>query len=207
MEPAVISSVVFDLGRVLVDFSHQIFVDYLLAEGVAPVSEPEFCRITRVADFESGNISSDEFVRLVTTLLPAKKFGSEEARLELIGKWQRIFSPIDQMLEFAARLRPRYRTFIISNTNALHWEYLLSEYRLDQLVDGLLPSFEAGVLKPDQRIFAAAEEKFGLTPAGSVFIDDIETNLAGATERGWQTIHHRSTGQTIAKLKSLGVEV
>ena len=203
-----IRNVVFDLGRVLYDFSHQRFVDYLLAAGAEPMSEVEFSKKAKLREFETGLISTDEFVELTLALIPRDgDADSKQDREGLIQSWRDIFTPINEMISLARRLRSDYRTFIISNTNELHWDYFQGEQDLLSIVHDTLTSFEVNAMKPDQKIFAAAEKKFSLVPSESVFIDDIEANLQGARDRGWKTIHHRSTAQTIAELKALGIAV
>ena len=205
---AEIKNIVFDLGRVLVDFDHQIFVDYLLQSGAALISEAEFTKLTRLKEFETGGISGEEFIALVLKLLPGRPgLGPEAAARELTERWQKIFTPIEEMFNLARELKPDYRTFVISNTNELHWDYILSEYQLDHAVHGLLALFEAGLMKPDERIFKLAESRFDILPGESVFIDDIEANLSGAKIRGWKTIHHRSPETTIGELRRLGIRI
>jgi putative hydrolase of the HAD superfamily len=59
----------------------------------------------------------------------------------------------------------------------------------------LLAAFElivdasyTGLLKPDQRAYAAVTEGLGLAPADCVFVDDQARNVAGARAAGWQVV-------------------
>jgi len=72
---------------------------------------------------------------------------------------------------------------------------------------GALPSFLAGVMKPDAAIYEQAERRFALEPAATVFIDDRPENIASARERGWQGVVHRDPASTVAALAALGVSV
>jgi FMN phosphatase YigB (HAD superfamily) len=61
-----------------------------------------------------------------------------------------------------------------------------------------MPSFKVGAIKPHESIYRAAEARFGLDPASTVFIDDLAANVEGARRRGWSAIQHRNAAETRA---------
>jgi putative hydrolase of the HAD superfamily len=192
---------VFDLGRVLFDFSHQPFIDHLCAHGAVFADTADFLKKTRLLDFEHGLVTADEFIALVTsnlTRLPD--------RAELVRCWQDIFTPIEPMLAFQRSLRGRYRVYILSNASVLHWDYLCDRYHLKSLADDVLGSFEVFAMKPEPEIYRAAEVRFDLVPAQTVFIDDVYANVIGAREAGWHAFQHCSPEESIAQFASLGVK-
>lgn len=113
-----------------------------------------------------------------------------------------IFEPMTEMLDFALELKREYRVFLLSNTSALHWDYLLSEYKLEEITTGVLASFEVGAMKPEAKIFREAEQRFDLLPENTVFIDDIEENVFGAISCGWHGIHHVGIEETKKQVKT-----
>ncbi len=56
------------------------------------------------------------------------------------------------------------------------------------LARGVTVSGEVGVLKPDAAIYRIHAERFGLTPAATLFIDDSAKNVEGARAAGWQAL-------------------
>jgi HAD superfamily hydrolase (TIGR01509 family) len=117
-----------------------------------------------------------------------------------------MFALQPDMVELARRLTARYRVYLLSNVGDLHWEHLCEQYGMDRIGHDALPSFVAGVMKPDAAIYAQAERRFALEPAATVFIDDRSENVDAARVRGWHGIVHASCEATRLKLRALGVE-
>lgn len=114
---------------------------------------------------------------------------------------------IKENLDLIRRLRPLYRTAVLSNAdNTLRARFLAHEGLLD-LFDEFICSADVGLAKPDPRIYALASERLGLSPAECVFVDDLERNLAPAREAGMATVHFRmDEGHSLEKqLSELGV--
>lgn len=197
-----IKYIVFDLGRVLIDFSFDELMNFFKANGIEK-SLREFAQEVNFNAHEHGHLSREEFIQNCRRIVP-EEIIKTEALLKLFVE---IFSPADEMLNLLAQLRQSYPTYILSNTNELHWEYLVREYDLLNLADGTLTSFEVKAMKPDLKIYQAAVERFKLVPDQTVFIDDLEKNAEGARAAGWHAIHHRGYETTIAELKKLGVKV
>ena len=70
-----------------------------------------------------------------------------------------------ELIGYARRLRPRYRTGIISNSFVGAREREQSAYRFEDLVDEIVYSHEVGMSKPDPRIYALACERLGVRPS------------------------------------------
>ena len=64
-------------------------------------------------------------------------------------------------------------------------------------VDVLVFSAELGLVKPDPRIYARADDAFGTTPRQVVFFDDRADNVAAARAHGWDA-HVWVAGTTAA---------
>lgn len=70
-------------------------------------------------------------------------------------------------------------------------------------LDGVIVSGEEGMVKPDPAIYALAETRFGLDPAATVFLDDVEYNVQAAREAGWTGLWFRSAEQARRDLRGL----
>ena len=186
-----IRAIVFDVGRVLVDFTYDDCFRFLAEYGAVFPDVNAFAEKTNLSAYERGRLSSDAYLENVRRLL-----SRPVDRSVLIRQWVRIFEPIPEMMALARGLAADYAVYVLSNTSALHWEYLLSKYHLGRIGKGGMASFEVGALKPEPAIFRAAERRFGLIPEKTVFVDDIFENVAGATACGWRGIHHVSVEAT-----------
>lgn len=101
-----------------------------------------------------------------------------------------------ERLERLAELRRKgYKVYMLSNTNTIMWNRdILPEFRklggeLSDYFDGTVTSFEAGVCKPDARIYDYAVGKLGLDPAQTTFFDDGPANVEAARRLGFKALH------------------
>ncbi len=79
---------------------------------------------------------------------------------------------------------------------------------ITDLFDAVTVSGAEGMRKPDPAIYRLAAERLGVDPSLCVFVDDVETNCAGAEAVGMRAIHHTDADATIAELGSiLGVDL
>lgn len=193
-----IDSVVFDVGRVLIDFGYDDFFALLRSRGAQIGDEADFAEKVGLIPYEHGRIGDAEFLERLGGLLTEPLPGAD-----LAAAWNNIFDPVDEMLDFAGALNGRCRVFLLSNTSGMHWRHLQERYRLGDLCRDLLASCEVGVMKPDPAIYRACEERFKLCPERTIFVDDKPDNVEGALACGWQGLHHRANGETIARLKRL----
>ena len=200
---APVTAVVFDVGRVLVDFRYDAFARILRERG-AELSGPEdFLARVDLFGYERGAIGSDDFLAQLNGLMR-----DPLPREDLVAAWQDLFTPIPEMLELAGKLKAHCGVYLLSNTSELHWQHLKQVYGLEGVCHDLLASYEVGLMKPAGDIYAAAGERFGLEPATTVFVDDREENVSGAIACGWHGVWHRDIPTTKAQLRRLtGVDL
>jgi len=195
-------NIVFDVGGVLVQLRYGPFIEYLAAAGADVRDLRTWAAVVGLEHHESGKLSGARFLERVATSAPQAL-----DRDELGRRWLDMLAPDEQMIALARGLMGDYRVFLLSNVGDLHWAHLDQNYGIAGLVHGALPSFAAGVIKPNEAIYRAAEAEFGLDPAETVFIDDLAPNVAGARSCGWSAIEHRDIAATRAALAALGVRV
>jgi len=92
-------------------------------------------------------------------------------------------------------LAKRYRLFLLSNTNILHYPSYTSRFRRDHgeemkaLFEKLFLSFEMGVHKPDPEIYRMTLEQGKMKPEETLFIDDVSENVEAAVKAGMAAFH------------------
>jgi len=116
---------------------------------------------------------------------------------------QYLGTPNTELIEYARRLRPRYRTGILSNSFVGAREKEQAAYCFEDLVDDIVYSHEAGMSKPDPRIYALACTRLGVRPEETVFVDDIVSCVAGAREAGLHAVHFQHNAQAIEDIERL----
>jgi epoxide hydrolase-like predicted phosphatase len=108
-----------------------------------------------------------------------------------------------ELIEYARRLRPRYRTGILSNSFVGAREREQEAYGFEDLVDEIVYSHEAGMSKPDPRIYALVCARLDVRPEETVFLDDADRCVVGARDAGLHAIHYQDNAQAIEEIEKL----
>jgi epoxide hydrolase-like predicted phosphatase len=108
-----------------------------------------------------------------------------------------------ELIEYARGLRPRYRTGILSNSFVGAREREQAAYGFEDLVDEVVYSHEAGMSKPDRRIYALVCSRLNVRYDETVFLDDTDVCVAGAHEAGIHAVRYRDNAQAIAEIEKL----
>jgi len=192
--------VLFDLGKVLVDFDWQDALQRIAADARATPDEIAcFIASTDVMRrYEHGHITSDRFFEEVQQGIGYRS-DSETFRLAFSD----IFSEITDMVALHSRLRAAgIRSWIFSNTNDWAVTQIRARFPFFAHFDGYFLSYELGAMKPHPAIYEAAERSTGCRGGEILYIDDLHENVVAGAQRGWQVIHHVSTDATIAEVEA-----
>ena len=132
--------VVFDLGKVLVDFDYSIAVSRIARRSALSPIEVEqfFFHSPLLVDYESGRLTRQEFFEQAR-----QTTGFRGTMEEFGGYFADIFTEIPPMIELHAGLRERgFKTFIFSNTNDLAVEHIRRNFPFFRNFDGYIYSYE-----------------------------------------------------------------
>jgi putative hydrolase of the HAD superfamily len=197
-----INAVIFDLGNVLVAVDEGRAADRLAARtGKTRQQIIEYAYSTpHATNLALGKLTREQFFKTV-----AHDLAFDGTYAEFAAIWAEIFTPIEPMIALAGSLKNRVRRLILSNTNAIHMDYIFERYAFLRDFDTLVLSHEVGLLKPDPAIYKHTVEKHGLLAARAVFIDDMAVNVEGARNVGLQAIQFHNADQTRAELTKLGL--
>lgn len=196
-----IKAVVFDLGKVLVDFDYSIAGRRLAERSQKPSTEVQSLldHSPLLYSYESASISSQEFYDAFR-----ERAGYGGTLEEFAACFADIFSEIPRMIRFQDELRHAgVPTYILSNTNEIAIRHIRANFPFFANFTGYVLSYEQRALKPHPPIYRATEEMAGASGLELVFIDDRDENVGGAAALGWQTIHHRDPEVTIPFIRSL----
>ncbi|MFZ0828390.1 MAG: HAD family phosphatase [Verrucomicrobiia bacterium] len=195
--------VVFDLGKVLVDFDFSIAARRIAAQSrKSPHEIQGLIEQSRfIIDYESGRLTRGEFYERVR-----EATGFAGSCDGFGGFFADIFTAIPTMIELHARLRQRgIPTYIFSNTNDLAIEHIRDNFPFFANFDGYIYSYEVGAMKPDAKIYEVLEKVTGRRGADVLYLDDRAENVAGGAARGWQAVLHETPEKTCAAIKVLGL--
>ncbi len=182
-----IKNIIFDLGNVLVNVEYEKFINKLLTNGVTEETYSNFFKggNYRLMGYESGDITSDEFITKCLTGL-----GLKMERNDFAEAFNDMFTEIELMKILVKKLSEdkKYRLFLLSNTSPLHFEYIKQKYDYVNLLEKFALSYELNSLKPDDIIYERTISHLGVKPEESLFIDDLEENCTAAQKFGINTI-------------------
>jgi epoxide hydrolase-like predicted phosphatase len=148
-----------------------------------------------------GTISEPDVHRAVT-----ERLGLDERQLTefMADIWREYLGTANtELIEYARRLRPRYRTGILSNSFVGATEREHAAYGFGDLVDEIIYSHESGMSKPDPRIYAHACERLGVEPAQIAFLDNYQPYVEGARQAGIHAILYEDNAQAIRDIENL----
>ncbi len=193
--------VVFDLGKVLVDFDYGIAARKIAARGAMPAAEVKnfIDHSPLLFRYETGRITKADFFRAVCAATGFRGDLEEFSRL-----FADIFTPIDPMVELHARLRRHeVPTFIFSNTNELAVAHIRAQFPFFSQFNDYILSYEHGAMKPHQKLYEVVERVTGCAGARILYLDDRWENAEAGLKRGWQVIHHATPEKSIAQIEGL----
>jgi FMN phosphatase YigB (HAD superfamily) len=195
--------VVFDLGKVLVDFDYSVAARKVAARSAKPLGNLVSLLSTSslVIQYECGFVTRREFFEKVRDAV-----GFQGTLEEFGGYFADIFTEIPPMIALHAELRQRgVPTYIFSNTNDLAIEHIEKNFPFFKNFDGYIYSCDVGAMKPDAKIYQVMEQKCGRCGADIIYLDDRRENVEAGALRGWTAFVHETPGKTWAIMEELGV--
>jgi len=194
----------FDLGKVLINFDHDLVVQQLADltdRSAEQVRNLVFCTDLQAA-YERGSISTAQFCERIRNELEVSVSDAE-----ICDAASRIFWVNASIVPLISSLcSAGYPMGILSNTCDAHWSFIRRQgYQLIELFQPWVLSFEVGASKPDGAIFEHAAQQVGLTPNQLFFVDDLPMNVQGAIDAGVDAVLFTSVGQLAKDLRDRGL--
>ncbi len=187
-----IKNIVFDLGGVILN------IDYNKpAEAFKELGVNDFSTLYSKAaqndvfnKLETGKISQQAFfdeIRNITNL--------DLSNEKIEHAWNTIILdfPVER-IKLLGSLKNNYRTFLLSNTNIIHYHYYNDLFnkqygynKLGDIFEKAYYSHEVGLRKPGKEIYEYVLEDSKLNPKETLFLDDSVPNIESAGELGIKT--------------------
>ena len=178
-------TIIFDLGKVIVDFDHMIFCHN--ASLHCDLNPDEIYRKIFHAGlekrFDSGALTPEAFFDAARSALGLK------IEIDLFAYlWSDIFTLTKGIEPLINGLKQQSRLLCLSNTNPWHFNWCRQHFKVLEAFDAWILSYECHCCKPDPGIYKKALEKAGTLPEMCVYIDDIADNVAAARQLNMQGI-------------------
>jgi len=196
--PEDIRVIIFDLGKVIVDFNHRAICKRLAGHCSVTPDEiyKQLFESKLEAQFDEGRITPKQFYAAVT-----RRLGCNLDITSLKKIWNHIFTINAGISALLRSLKKEYRLLCLSNTNIWHFEYCRETFPVLSQFDAFILSYQVGARKPRSRIFREASRAAGTPPRQCVYIDDVPEYVRAAQAMGMRGIHFTSVEQLKQTLK------
>lgn len=186
-----IKSIIFDFGGVLINLNRQRCIDSFKQLGLNHVEDliNPFAQQGIFMQLEKGLITPAVFRDKIREQLD-RSITDEQ----IDSAWNHFLVDLPTYkLDALLKLRERYRVYLLSNTNEIHWDWSCANvfpykgFNEKDYFEKIFLSYEMKLAKPDVAIFEAVLESTGTQPKETLFIDDSEANCKAAESLGIST--------------------
>ena len=196
-------AVLFDLGKVLLDWSPRYYYERFFAGDEAGL-----------AHFLDEVIAREWILEMDRGLPMAEAIAARQrlypAHAELIARWREgwpemlrgeIAGTVAVLEELASRGR---RLYALTNFSHETWPVARARFEFLGRFEDVVVSGEVGMVKPDPRIYRLAIERCRLDAARTVFVDDLPANVEAARAEGLHGVHFTTPERLRDDLVKLG---
>ncbi len=208
-----IKNIIFDYGNVIFEIDFRIAQNALAQLGI-PNIESFFGHKGHAqlfSDLETGAITPAQFRDGIRSAAKNPTINDEE----IDAAWNSLLLGVPPNVhEVLLEVKKKYRTFLLSNTNQIHFDYIMDYLKKEFEVDNNDHLFEKAyysqlmqLRKPNVEIFEQVIKENNLHPEETLFIDDSPQHLEGAKKAGLHTLlmteHPKNLGEF---LKNNGID-
>jgi glucose-1-phosphatase len=193
-----IEVILYDLGNVILPFNHYQIAEKLSRSAQRKEFQDPQKLFSYLFDlqkgamnrFDVGNVSPQEFFQSIK-----EDLGLSFSFAEFIPIWNDIFVEDQEVSQIILSQKGRWKLGLLSNTDPLHFDYILSKFPVVKVFDKWILSYEVGFKKPAVEIFHAAIAWASVEPPKILFIDDVKTHVDVAISLGMHGIRFLSAEQ------------
>lgn len=200
---AEIRAVVFDIGKVLVEWDLALIYTDLIPD---PSEREWFVSHVVTPEWHFQHDAG----RPLNEIVPERiaEYPQHEALIRRYASnfGESIPGPVPGTADLVEALDARgVPLFAITNFGAEFWDDFAPRFPVLGRFRDIVISGVEKLAKPDPAIFALAEERFGLPAETMLFVDDNAHNIAAARECGWHAHHFTNAAALAAELERRGL--
>lgn len=199
-----VKNIIFDLGGVLLTIDYQKTEDAFIALGMQSFPQwykQDYCSVL-FEQLETGQISATDFYTGLRNLS-----GLKISDKEIANAWNAMLgSFLVKNLDWLNEIGKRYKIFLFSNTNIIHYEAFMQIYSntgaTKPFNDYFIKAYysqQIGLRKPTIASYQYILNEQGLLAEETLMIDDTLKNIEGAKAAGLQT-HHLIRPESLREL-------
>lgn len=187
-----ISTIIFDLGGVIITLDQQQAISRFKALGLTDADKrlDAYTQGGIFGELERGAISAETFRNELSKLV-----GHEVSYDECRNAWLGYCRELPQRnLDVLRKLRSEgYRLLLLSNTNPYMMSWAMSPdfdgagHSIEEYMNYCYCSYKIGVMKPDTEFFHRVLMAEHISPSEALFVDDGPRNVAVASQMGFRT--------------------
>lgn len=198
-------AVVFDVGNVLIRWDPRVLYRDLIPDA------------DRLAWFMANvctaawNVEQDRgrpWADAVAVLVEAHPEWEREIRA-FDERWhETVPGTVAENVAILEELKDRgEQVYAVTNFSREKWAECLIRFPFLTRFDGAVVSAHEGVIKPDPAIFRILVDRYGLDPAGLIFVDDSARNVEAAKAAGMDAVLFHEGVDLRAELRMRGLPV
>ncbi len=188
-----IKNIIFDLGGIFIELDYFKTENAFINLGVRqfPQLYNQHHATPLSAELETGKLSEQEFY---AAFRKAASISLSDEQIK--DAWNAMllnFPP--QHLEWLDDVRKKYKIYLFSNTNIIHYDAVQKIYKentgkenFDDFFIKAYYSHNMGMRKPELQSFEEIVKRESLFADETLFIDDTQINVEGAKKAGLQVI-------------------
>ncbi|GAA4742663.1 HAD family hydrolase [Flavisolibacter ginsenosidimutans] len=189
-----VTTIIFDLGGVLIDWNPAYVFDTLI-----PEEEKRKHFFENICTHEwNEEQDAGRTIKEANEVLIAKHPEWKEHIEAYYGRWEEMLGgPIEETVEIFRELKEsgHYKMYALTNWSAETFPKALALYEFLHWFDGRLVSGEEKMRKPFPEFFQLLLDRFDIKKEEALFIDDNLRNAEAAKDFGLETIRFTSSAQ------------
>ena len=200
-----IEVILFDLGNVILPFNHFQIAEKLSRFSRAKQFQDPDRIFSYLFDFEKGAINPFDLGKVS----PREFFQTVKENLDLsvsfdefVSIWCDIFVEDQEVSRLIRSLKNKWKLGLLSNTDPLHFGYILSKFSIMAAFDKWILSYEVGFKKPAIQIFQKAIEWASVRSEKILYFDDTKEYVEAAAALGIQSVHFISEAHLKQELQT-----
>jgi 2-haloacid dehalogenase len=190
----VITTIIFDLGSVLVDWNP----NYLYRKLIADEQEmQDFLTNITTPDWNEEQDAGRSLQEGTNLLI--QQHPQHEANIRAFyDRWDEMLGdPIQGTIDLFKQLKEsgKYKIYALTNWSAETFPVALERYDFMGWFDGIVVSGVEKIRKPAPEFYQLLLDRYNVDPQEALFIDDNLRNILAAEKMGITSIHFTSPGQ------------
>lgn len=182
-----IKNVIFDLGRVLIDWNPRAYLDKKIQDKAKiEILFKEIFGSEEWLMLDRGTITEKEAIERFKKRCPTCHSEIDDMFENIIE----LIPPLEKNISIFEEVASKYDTYILSNFGHRTFELVFNKYPWFKLFKGKIVSSHVKMLKPEKEIYLELINKYNLNPIETIFIDDTLVNVEASEALGIKAIHY-----------------